>query len=233
MNPFRSSRWLAPLLAAACALASPAFAQEEETAPDPVVYPVELKEDERLADGVSAFLQGETDAEGQRFSIAETQVMQPISVWAVSKESGKTVRLRIVKDNWDLPDREADSASTGVAEAHFRTYDGFKILVAADNPTKYALIVWVGKEIDLPVPSVAMPMSEYVKSQAMAKSGSDNAGAEPSSEAPAIATPAIAASGSDGNRVSLSYLEIGLIALVLLLCAGFGGFVLTRRRKTS
>lgn len=183
----------------------------------PSVYPVELKEDSQLEGGESAFLQGEADIDGHRFTVPESQVLQPISVWAFSKDPTKTVRLRVVKDSWEQPERDIDTGNPrGIAEVHFRTYDGFKLWVTAEEPTSYVLIVWKGEEIELPIAPLAMPMSQYRESNAAANAD----GALPASEA----------AGKKG--FALSYLEAALAVLLLLLGAGFTAYVLMRR-KTS
>jgi hypothetical protein len=104
--------------------------------------------------------------------------------------------------------QELVTDENGRIDLHFRTYDGFKLWVSADQPTDYQLVVWVGKEEVLqPAPAV-VPASQYVAPDG-SKSLTNVAGV---------------------NSGQIPWLKIGLGILVLILIAGA---VLFMRRKST
>lgn len=191
-------------------------AQDEEAEERPVMQ-IELESDARMPGGKSAFLQGDADATDQWFVVQETDVVQPISVGVYTRDPGDEVRVRIVKDDWDKPEREADTGGSGKAEFYFRTFDDFKIGIDAETPTAYQLVVWVGDEPLMAPPSIAVPASKYVEPAAKATDGRP---------ADSSANPAEKPDG-----ISLSYLEMGLLALLLTIIVGFAAVKLSRRKK--
>jgi hypothetical protein len=196
-------------------LGANAIAQEESEAPP--VQTIELQADDRVPDGKAAFLQGETDSAGRRFLVEATEVMQPITVAVYTQKPEDDVRVQIVKGDWDKPVREARTGDTRIAEHNFRTFDGFNIRVDADKPTEYQLVVWVGNELAIPAPSIAVPASEYV--EPAAASGQ------------AVAQSEDKPAASSGGGVSLSYLELALI-IALVAVAAILAVVLLRRKKS-
>ena len=171
---------------------------------------IEVKPDERIAKGKSAFIHGETDAIGDKFLVEGIDVMQPVYVGVYTKNADDKIRVRIVKDNWDKAEREENTDGTGKAEFTFRTYDGFKIGIDAKEDTEYQIVVWVGDEISDDLPAIAVPASDYVERED--KTNPDV--------------------NSKSDEVSFSYLELGLIGLVFLLLVGSGvAFMLLRKKK--
>jgi len=193
-----------------------AVAQDESA--ENTIYPIEVQADERVATGRAAFLQGNADAKGQRFLLGGLDLDDPIAVSVFTQNPGEQVRVRLVKDHWDAPERDEMTNDEQRVDFTFRTFDEFKIWVTADQPTPYQLVVWVGDKLALPVPSIAIPASTYAEGSA-----ADRA------RAPDRETPA--APGSSG--VSFSYLELGLIAALLLIVIAFGAFLLIRRKPVQ
>ncbi|MDP3856603.1 MAG: hypothetical protein Q8Q73_02460 [Stagnimonas sp.] len=197
--------WRTPLLMLLLALGT---AQAEEETGNPDVFGIELQADDRIKGGESAFLQGETDAKGVRFAVAETQLMQPISVGVYTRTPQQKLRLRIVKDDWDKPVRDVVTKG-GQVDLHFRTYDGFKLEVSADERTEYQLVVWRGEEVIPQLPAVAVPASKYRE--------------------PAAAGAASSEASNSGH--SFSTLELALIGLLLLIGVGGGAYLVGRRKS--
>lgn len=193
----------------------PASQEQSEKTPGPPaeersLMQIEVKPDERIPKGKSAFIHGETDAIGDKFLVEGIDVMQPVYVGVYTKNADDKIRVRIVKDNWDKAEREENTDSTGKAEFTFRTYDGFKIGIDAKEDTEYQIVVWVGDESSDDVPAIAVPASDYVERQD--KTNPDG--------------------NSKSDEVSFSYLELGLIGLVFLLLVGSGvAFMLLRKKK--
>ncbi len=190
---------------------------QDKASEDPPMIRIEVEPDARMPGGKSAFLQGETEGADQWFIVEDTDVMQPISVGVYTRDPKDEVRLRIVKDNWDKPEREANTGGSGKAEVYFRTFDNFKIGVDAETPTEYQLVVWVGDEVQMTPPAIAVPASDYVEPSAGTANGRD----------------AASSANPDGKSgaVSLSYLEVGLLALLLAIGVGFATVKLSRRGK--
>jgi len=167
---------------------------------------IEVKPDERTPHGKSAFIHGETDAIGDKFLVEGLDVMQPVYVGVYTKNPEDKIHVRLAKDDLDKVEQEGNTAGTGKAEFKFRTYESFKIGIDAEKDTEYQIMVWVGDEMPLEQPPVAVPASEYV---------------EPENKTGA---------GGKSGGVSFSYLELGLIALVLLL-VGIVAVFMFRKNK--
>lgn len=192
------------------------FAQDEAKPAEDGSYPLELGPDERISEGRAAFMQGEADATGHRFLVEGTQLDEPVAVSVFTEDPQQRVRVRIVKDRWDAPERDAVTAD-GRVDFRFRTYDGFKVWVTADETTPYQLAVWVGPEMKRAIPSAFTPASK----------ARDAPSAKPAGEVtpPAAVDDSPAPAGS----VSFSYLEIALALIVLLLVAVVAVVLLKRR----
>lgn len=201
-------QWIA--LAIALLVAHGAWAQDDgaEAAARQTLQ-IEVQEDARLPDGKSAFIEGTTDAIGQKFLLEGTEVTQPIIVGVYTEHADDDVRVQLVKDNWDQPEREASTAGSGKAEFDFRTFDGFKLKISSPHETAYQLVVWVGNEPPLAMPAVATPASMFADSDSQAQTGS---------EQPATR-----------GGVSLSYFELSLIGLLILVCGALVALLIRRK----
>jgi len=167
---------------------------------------IEVKPDERTPHGKSAFIHGETDAIGDKFLVEGLDVMQPVYVGVYTKNASDKINVRIAKDDLDEVEQEGNTEGTGKAEFKFRTYESFKIGIDAEKDTEYQIMVWVGDEMPLEQPPIAVPASEYV---------------EPENK-----------TGSDGKSgaVSFSFLELGLIGFVFVLLGIVAVFVFRKKK---
>ena len=189
-----------------CALAGAAQAAVERT-----IFPIELKQDARLPGGNSAFLQGKTNAYGHQFSVAGTQLQQPIAVGVYTAHPEQALKLRVTKGSFDDPLRELETDANGRIDLKFRTYDGFKLWVTSSQPSDYQLVVWVGNELKLTPPPAVVTEAEYEAGPATAN------GMEPTL-------------GAAQPRSGLTSLQMGLIAGgVLVVLAGL--FFFSRRKQ--
>lgn len=205
----RHANSLAALLFAATLSAGavgPAFADD----PVRTIYDIELQADARIHGGKSAFLQGTATPYGHQFQVQGTELDQPIAVGLYTRDPSHPLKLRVVKDSFKEPVREEQTDADGRIDLHFRTYDGFKLWVAAEQPTDYQLVVWMGDErpAAAPPPPAVVPASEYVE--------------------PPTSARAPAAGMGDG----WSKREMGL-AIVLGLVLLIGGGMLFLRRKPA
>ena len=181
-------------------------------ADDPVrtIYDIDLQPDARIRGGKSAFLQGTATPYGHQFQVQSTELDQPIAVGLYTRDPSHPLRLRVVKDSFMTPERELTTDARGRIDLHFRTYDGFKLWVAAEQPTDYQLVVWVGD--DLPpaaTPAAVVPASDYV---------------EP---------PASGKTHVPGSVGGWSKREQGMAALLILVLLIGGGTLLLRRKPAG
>lgn len=190
-------------------LAGPLHAQET---PEHVIFDIELQQDARLQGGKSAFLEGQTNPFGQQFQVAGTELQQPIAVGLYTRDPNHPLRLRIAKGSLDEPVREVETDANGRIDLKFRTYDGFKLWVTADEPSDYQLVVWVGNELPVQPPRAVIPASKY---EAAIASGESGPGAA-----------ATLRSGAFGLSRLEMFLGVGLV--LVLVMAGF--FFMSRRR---
>jgi hypothetical protein len=196
------------LLALAVLFVGQAQAQDEPVDDGQVVYGLELSPKPDFPNGNAVYLQAEADGKGQRYSLTGTELNQPILVSVLTQDPADNVRVRIVKDDWDAPDRDVTTAGEKRTDLGFRTFDGFKLWVTADAPTDYQLIVWVGAPMDIPPPPLAEPASTFVE-------------------------PESAKVAASGGGVSFSYLELVLAGILALVVLGFVAFLLTRRKASN
>lgn len=205
----RKTHSLAVLLCAvvlAIGITTPAFADD----PVRTIYDIELQPDARIHGGKSAFLQGTATPYGHQFQVQGTELDQPIAVGLYTRDPSHPLKLRVVKDSFKEPVREEQTDADGRIDLRFRTYDGFKLWVAAEQPTDYQLVVWVGDEMPsaAPPPPAVVPASEYV-------------------EPPASAKAPVA--GMDGGWSKREIAMAAVLGLVLLI----GGGMLFLRRKPA
>lgn len=206
----RARRMLAAALCMAAltlGAACPAFADD----PVRTIYDIELQPDARIHGGKSAFLQGTATPYGHQFQVQGTELDQPIAVGLYTRNPAHPLRLRIVKDSFMHPERELQTDTNGRIDLHFRTYDGFKLWIAASEPTDYQLVVWVGDEMTHATePPAVVPASEYVE--------------------PAMSGNA-AAAGTTGSGWSKR--EMGLAAILGLVLLIGGGMLFLRRKSAG
>ena len=205
----RKTHSLAVLLCAAVlaiGITTPAFADD----PVRTIYDLELQPDARIHGGTTAFLQGTATPDGHQFQVQGTELDQPIAVGLYTRDPSHPLKLRVVKDSFKEPVREEQTDADGRIDLRFRTYDGFKLWVAAEQPTDYQLVVWVGDEMPsaAPPPPAVVPASEYV-------------------EPPASAKAPVA--GMDGGWSKREIAMAAVLGLVLLI----GGGMLFLRRKPA
>ncbi len=185
-------------------------AQEEAVEEQPVTV-VEVKPDERIPEGKSAFYQGETDEAGHRFAVGDVDLTQPVAITVLTRNPDDRVRVRVVKTDWDAPDRDETSGADKRVDFRFRTFDQFKLWVTADQPTEYQLVVWVGEPELAGAPAIAVPASHFVEPAGSAATRNDATGVSPV------------------GAMSFSMLKVGLLLALVLLGAVFLVYILMRR----
>lgn len=191
-----------------------ASAQDNATPEDgPTLYGVELEPTTDFPDGKAKYLEAHATAVGQQYKVDGTDLDQPILVSVLTRDPSDVVRVRLTKVSFDEPDRDEMTTGATRLDFRFRTFDGFKIWVTADDPADYQLIVWVGDPIAEALPAVAVPASKY---------------AEP---AGAPVGPLAAPGSPAAGGVTFSKLELALGGAMLLMVLGILVFLI--RRKPS
>lgn len=186
------------------------------------VYPLELSPKDDFPNGEATYLQATADSVGQRYALGGTELDQPILVSVLTRDPSDNVRVRIVKDDWDAADRDQTTAGAERLDFGFRTFDGFRLWITADEPTEYQLIVWAGAPIDVDLPSIAEPASTFVEGQRSPdRKARDSRAGDGNADA----------AGQRADGVSFSRLELMLGAAIALMLVGLVAFLLIRRRK--
>jgi hypothetical protein len=134
---------------------------------DANITKVELKAVPELKSGRASAWEGTAGPQGDRYAIADTNLLQPVRVMVFAKDPAQKVRLQVTKDDLKHAFREGTTNEKGFVDFHFRTYDGFKLVVSADSPTPYQLGIWVGDEV-MAAPPMTVPASTYHESKASA-----------------------------------------------------------------
>jgi len=92
--------------------------------------------------------------EVQYFFVRGVSIYSPDVVSIAAENPSTPIQVSLHKEIWDKPNLQGQTDAAGRWDAKFRTSGDFGIRVAADKlPVTYAVLVWVGNEIDLPLPS--------------------------------------------------------------------------------
>ena len=153
-----------------------------------------------------AFLRGLTDSAGQRFIIPNLDVLNPVSVMVITPTREDDVRFRLYKDNFDKPLREASTRGTAWTRFMIRTQGELRMLVSSHSGSgDYQLVIWVGDTIEVPVPSMFVPVSNVAMTGGP---GGPNAGGNGQSGASAF-----------GNTSPVTWAIAGSLAVIAVLLA--------------
>jgi len=149
--------WMAVGLLIACGTARTATAQPFTL--DEKIKPAELKlEPLRSGDPkTDGRLYGSTITQTQPvqyFFVQGVSIFSPVYVGVTADDPSASAQIALYKETWDQPHLHGDTGSGGHWDATFRTSGDFGIKMTSDRPqTKYALLVWVGNEVNAPMPS--------------------------------------------------------------------------------
>lgn len=142
------------LLALLVSTAGPALAQPFTL--DDKIKPTELKLEPMRA--------GDAKIDGRLYGATITLTeparyyfVQGVSIYSpsfVGVSADAPVHIGVYKETWDKPHLEGDAAAGGRWDAKFKTSSDFGIKVSSDHvPATVALLVWVGNEVNAPMPS--------------------------------------------------------------------------------
>ena len=96
-----------------------------------------------------------TQTQGEQyFFVQGVSIYSPVYVGITAEDPSARIQSSLHKEVWDKPNVQGQTDSGGHWEARFKTSGDFGIRIAPDKvPAKYAVLIWVGNEIDLPLPS--------------------------------------------------------------------------------
>jgi hypothetical protein len=126
---------------------------------DEKIKPVELKLDEYKTDDPRAqgriaqafFTQTENT---QYYFVRGISIFSPDYVSITTDDPSAGIKISLHKDNWDQAVASGQTGGGGHWETSFKTSGDFGIKVVTDKlPARYSLVVWVGKEVSLRLPS--------------------------------------------------------------------------------
>jgi hypothetical protein len=150
------ARRLSLLIVLLAFTACPAWAQPFTL--DDTIKPTEIK--------LEPYKTGDPKTEGRMYgaSISQSEparyfflqgvsIYSPVYVGVTADDPSTAVQVALHKENWNQPHLRGDTGSRGHWDARFKTSGDFGIRVASDHPAKYALLIWVGNEVNAPMPS--------------------------------------------------------------------------------
>ena len=98
-----------------------------------------------------AGLETDTKTGGDRYSVQDLDIMQPVAVRLRAIDPSQTVRLEVVKGEWTNVYRNCATSGAAPCEVRFRTQGNFGMQVTspAGAGVPYELGVYVGDEMKL------------------------------------------------------------------------------------
>src|SRR5438445_8065151 len=92
--------------------------------------------------------------EAQYFFLQGISIYSPSYVAIAADDRSTPIQVSLHKETWDQPNLRGQTDAAGHWDAKFKTSGDFGIRVVPGRlPASYAILVWVGNEIDVPFPS--------------------------------------------------------------------------------
>jgi hypothetical protein len=106
-----------------------------------------------------AGLETDVKAAGDRYSVQDLDIMQPVAVRLRAIDPSRTVRLEVVKGEWTSVYRDCSTRGATPCEVRFRTQGNFGMRVTSPEGAgaRYELGVFVGDEMKLVPANVVVP----------------------------------------------------------------------------
>ncbi len=126
---------------------------------DEKIKPIELRLDEYKTDDQRAqgriaqasFIQTENT---QYYFVRGISIFSPDYISITTDDPSAGIKISLHKENWDQAVASGQTGGGGHWETTFKTSGDFGIKVVAGRlPARYSLVVWVGKEVSLRLPS--------------------------------------------------------------------------------
>lgn len=137
-----------------CVAAAGARAQAAPEDPTAGAIKLDLAKAEAWHGGRLVLMEGQTVAgRPTRFSLEGLFVMQPVVATLQARGAQPAIELAAVKPLSKAPARRADADAQGRATLSFRAQGDALLQVSAPAAVPYQLAVWVGPEMNPPLPS--------------------------------------------------------------------------------
>lgn len=126
---------------------------------DQKIKPIELtlsdyKTDDPRAQGRIAQASFTQTENTQYYFVRGISIFSPDYVSITTDDPSAGIKISLHKDNWEQANASGQTGSEGHWETKFKTSGDFGIKVVTDKlPARYSLVVWVGKEVNLRLPS--------------------------------------------------------------------------------
>ena len=126
------------------------------------VFRLVPKAESSLPSGKFVAVQGNAGTAGEKFILENLSILQPVEVTLLAKDDKAELNLQLSKFDWKNPDRSGSTKGTGSATFHVSTQGDLKIQVSASqSETPYQLAVWVGDELQPPMPPAFVPKERF------------------------------------------------------------------------
>ncbi len=90
----------------------------------------------------------------QYYFVRNVSIFSPDYVAIGSQDPSAPIQISVHKNTWEQADRKGQTDASGRWNTKFKTSGDFGIRVTPDRlPATYAVLVWVGNEVDVPMPS--------------------------------------------------------------------------------
>lgn len=88
------------------------------------------------------------------FWVQGISMFSPTFFSITASDPAAELKINLCKENWKTPHKTGEIKGKGKWNTNFKTEGDFGIMViAAKKPVKYALLVWVGNEVKVDMPS--------------------------------------------------------------------------------
>lgn len=92
--------------------------------------------------------------DAQYFYVQGLSIFSPAYFGITADDPASVIHVSLHKEIWDQPNVKGDTSHVGHWDAKFKTSGDFGIRVAPSKlPAKYSILVWVGNEVDVSLPS--------------------------------------------------------------------------------
>jgi hypothetical protein len=121
-------------------------------------YKLNLEKPAFVKNGRLVVMGGVSDPKGHLTFIEDLSIMQPVDVVLWTLDNNDDIEVALAKDRFDDVILRGSSKDRGAVLHRVRTEGDLRFIVRAlGEPKPYRMVVWVGDEVNPPVPSILVP----------------------------------------------------------------------------
>jgi hypothetical protein len=121
-------------------------------------YKLNLEKPDFVKNGRLVVMGGVSDSKGHLTFIENLSIMQPVDVVLWTLDNDDDIEVALAKDRFDDVILRASSKGRGAVLHRVRTEGDLRFIVRAiGQPRPYRMVVYVGDEVNPPVPSILVP----------------------------------------------------------------------------